>query len=68
MIYRNDSPGAVMALEKQRLGGYGNDYEEESKVCSHCGYTDPEEFYIADGECIGCSSCISRVEWEDYEV
>lgn len=67
MLYRNDSAEALTALERQRLGNYGYDYEEETKVCPHCGYTDPEEFYMLHGDCIGCSGCISRVEWEDYE-
>lgn len=68
MKYQNNSIDAVLELERQRTGRYGSDYEEESKICSCCGYADPEEFYMADGKCIGCSSCISRVDWEEYMI
>ena len=67
MIYRR-TPDMIAELERQRTGDYGNDIEEEVKHCPCCGCRDPEEFYTADGECIGCSSCVSRVEWEDYVV
>ena len=68
MIFGNNSRGAVMALERQRLGGDDDCQGDERKICPHCGYRNPEKFYTTDGECIGCSGCISQVEWEDYVV
>ena len=66
MIYSNTSPGAVATLENQRLGD--DDYEEETKECPSCGRVDPECFYLSSltGDCIGCSGCVSQLEWEDF--
>lgn len=69
MIYDNNSNEAIAELEKQRTGNYGYDYDEKKvKFCPCCGYEEPEEFYILGNECVGCSSCIKRIEYEDYEM
>ena len=68
MIYSNTSQGAILAAERQRLGNYGLDRDEDaSKECPYCGYSNPEEFYVGDMGCVGCSECVKRVDCEDWE-
>ena len=69
MLYKNNTNDAVLELERQRTGNYGFNYtDKKTKTCPCCGYEEPEEFYILDNKCIGCSSCIKRIEYEDYEM
>ncbi len=69
MRYSNDDPRAVIAMELERTGGYGDysdygdfcDYDGET-VCPVCGAVDPEHFYMNDDEeCVGCYECLHRV-------
>jgi len=72
MIYPNASQEAVMALERARTDEYMNNacYSDEVvKCCNLCGAKDPEEFFVtSDGVNVGCSECVKRVDWEEYEV
>ena len=68
MIYRNNSPGAVSEMERQRTGNYGYNVEDyQEKRCPVCGAIDPEDFYVANGDCIGCAECVRKVNYDDYE-
>ena len=63
MIYLNDDNDAIMAMEKNRTGFYGeyDNFEifSENKHCPVCGGESPEKFYINDNEeCIGCKFCV----------
>ncbi len=61
MIYRNDSPDAISAMECARTGNYGADYDDgsEESRCPVCGALEPNHYYLDDDdECIGCSDCI----------
>lgn len=64
MIYGNDDPMALLAMERSRTGNYGEgsygeDYEEQ---CPVCGAYDPESFYVNDDdECVGCTVCLYEV-------
>lgn len=62
MVYRNDSPGAVYAMEEGRTGNYGYDcYEDEPEACPACGSVFVDFYYKnSDGECVGCSECLYR--------
>ena len=61
MVYKNDSPGAVYAMEEGRTGNYGYDYDSGDEcVCPVCGAVGPERFYLDDDDCIGCSDCIQE--------
>lgn len=60
MIYSNDDPRALLAMEEERTGNYGYDYSKDGE-CPICGAYEPEYFYLDDEDnCIGCSSCIHR--------
>ena len=56
MIYSNDDPMAILAMEIARTDNYGeyDSYDGET-VCPVCGAFEPEHYYINDDEeCIGC--------------
>ena len=58
MIYKNNSTGAVLALERQRLG----DPEDEPRAIKRCSWCDSgiyeeDRFVDIDGE-IFCEDCI----------
>lgn len=63
MRYRNDDPQAVIAMELERTGYYGDcGYEENMDECPVCGAIAPEHFYMNDDEeCVGCYECLHRV-------
>lgn len=63
MKYQNDDPQAVIAMELERTGYYGDFYEhDDSVICPVCGAVDPEHFYMNDDEeCVGCYECLHRV-------
>lgn len=43
--------------------------EPEDFNCPICGEENPEDFYIdKDGELLGCSACVKRVDAYDYYV
>lgn len=65
MIYKNDDPMAVLAMERDRTGNYGNDYDigfiDPEQICPECGTLYPDYFYYNDNdELIGCDHCIRR--------
>ncbi len=62
MIYSNDDPMALIAMEIERTGNYGDcDEEENAMKCPVCGAYEPEYYYLDDDEeCIGCSECVYR--------
>ncbi len=61
MIYANDDPLSLLAMEEERTAGYGDcDYESDEK-CPVCGVYGPEYYYLDDDEeCIGCSECVYK--------
>lgn len=60
MIYNNNDPMAISAMEMERTGNYG-DYDAVEEICPACGARDPEFFYLdEDDECIGCTDCVTR--------
>ncbi|MDY3031282.1 MAG: hypothetical protein SOS24_05925 [Clostridia bacterium] len=65
MIYSNNNPKAILAMEKARMGSdyYGGDiYDEDINECPVCGALYPNYFYLNDDEeCIGCEMCVTRV-------
>jgi hypothetical protein len=63
MKYRNDDPKAVIAMELERTGYYGDFYNTDSDLkCHVCGATAPEHFYMNDDEeCVGCYECLHKV-------
>lgn len=65
MIYSNDDPMALMAMEMARTGNYGGDYEPECYAarCPICGAYEPEYYYLDDDEeCIGCTECVYKTD------
>lgn len=69
MIYSNNDPMALFAMEEGRTGNYGSDYEpytdEEDmpRRCPVCGAYEPEYYYLDDDEeCIGCTECIYKTD------
>lgn len=61
MIYNNNDPMAITAMEMERTGNYGDCYDAVEERCPKCGARDPEFFYLdEDDECIGCTDCIRR--------
>ncbi len=67
MIYTNDDPMAIFAMELDRTDGYGavrggfGGYEREK--CPVCGDSDPEHYYMnEDEECVGCSECLYKTD------
>ncbi len=67
MLYRNDDPRAILAMEEALTGNYGEDgyyssYERDIKYCPVCGACEPDYFYMNDdGECVGCDECVHIV-------
>lgn len=63
MIYSNDDPMAVIAMEIERTGNYG-DYDDGNALkCPVCGAYEPEYYYLdEDEECIGCTECVYRTD------
>ena len=56
MIYSNDDPMAILAMEMERTGNYGDCDEYSAEKCPVCGAYEPEYYYLdEDEECIGCS-------------
>lgn len=63
MIYQNNTREAVLAMEKHRLGNYGENKEYIDEICPVCDSLNPEYFYIKyNKECVGCSECLIRAE------
>ncbi len=65
MIYSNDDPLAVLVMEADRTGRYGEDYYSEREVqrCPVCGAYEPDHYYLNDDEdCMGCSECLYRCD------
>ena len=66
MIYSNDDPMALAAMEIARTGNYGNDFMTEdmrASYCPMCGAFQPEYYYLDDDEeCIGCSECVYKTD------
>lgn len=63
MIYSNDDPMALIAMELARTGDYGDSYEDNGTKCPVCGAYDPEYYYLDDDEeCIGCSECVYKTD------
>lgn len=61
MIYSNDDPMALLAMERERTGNYGDCGEADAVKCPVCGAYEPEYYYLdEDEECIGCSECVYR--------
>lgn len=58
MLYRNNSAGAITAMEDMRLGELE---EPEMVFCPVCG-EEAEYLYefSVDGEVVGCDQCITR--------
>lgn len=63
MKYRNDDPKAIIAMELERTGNYGEFYgENDGQNCPVCGAFEPEHFYMNDDEeCVGCYECVHRI-------
>lgn len=62
MIYSNDDPMAVLAMEMERTGSYGEE-GHAADMCPVCGVMSPEYYYMnEDEECIGCCECVYRSE------
>lgn len=51
MLYSNDDPMALIAMEMERTGNYGEGFYDESEAvrCPKCGAYEPEYFYL-DGD------------------
>ena len=63
MTYDNSDISALLAMELERLGNYG-DYDDTAQKCPVCGAEAPEYFYLnEDEECIGCSHCVYRADF-----
>ncbi len=65
MIYSNDDPMAILAMEMERTGNYGgcDEYCGDEMKCPVCGAYEPEYYYLDDDEeCIGCSECVYRTD------
>lgn len=57
MIYGNDDPMALAAMEEDRLG-----YRDSGQICPVCDI-EPEYFYLyEDDECVGCSVCVYETD------
>lgn len=65
MLYSNDDPMALIAMEMERTGNYGEDFYDEPEAlrCPKCGAYEPEYFYLDDDEeCIGCTECVYKTD------
>ena len=67
MYYKNYSLNAVIELEKQRTGNYGEDYEKEFSdiQCEECG-THSGRFFDINSH-IYCSECILDLLRTEFE-
>lgn len=63
MKYCNEDPQAVIAMELERTGYYGDcDDYEDLEHCPVCGAAQPEYFLLDEyEECVGCCECLHRV-------
>lgn len=66
MNYSCEDYRSVIACESARLRE--EDFSmPESKYCPICSSENPEVFYCdADDECIGCSECVTGVDWGSF--
>ena len=62
MIYRNDSPEALNALERQRLG---EDSTESVPRCDNCGHRIHDRYYWDFNGEIFCMTCVRETDPED---
>ncbi len=63
MIYTNDDPMALLAMEMERTENYGSCDDRHVSVCPVCKAETPEFYYMdEDEECIGCSECVYRTD------
>lgn len=63
MIYSNDDPMAILAMEAERTANYGDCDEAIVEKCPVCGAYELEYYYLnEDEECIGCSECIHKTD------
>ena len=63
MIYSNDDPMAILPMEMERTGNYGDCDEYSAEKCPVCGAYEPEYYYLdEDEECIGCSECVYKTD------
>lgn len=65
MIYSNDDPMAIVAMEIERTANYGDyGYDDTDNIrCPVCGVDAPEFYYLNDDEeCIGCTECIYKTD------
>ena len=54
-------------IRNMELYGVPDPTEKEvHAICPICGSADPEDFFIIDGEIVGCSDCVKRVDAIDY--
>ena len=64
MLYRNDDPRAILAMEEARTGNYGEDgyYDRPNQCCPVCEIENPDYFYknCYTDEIVGCSECIYK--------
>lgn len=35
-------------------------------ICPVCGSEEPEDFYVLDGDIIGCTDCVERIDPWDW--
>ena len=72
MIYANDDPMAISAMERDRTGNYGDCGYDEPRPCFFCGECgeaifEDERYFNFEGNII-CDSCIEHHEctavWE----
>lgn len=63
MIYSNDDPLSLIAMENERTESYGDFGDEVCEKCPVCGAYEPEYYYLdEDEECIGCCECVYKTE------
>ncbi len=63
MIYSNDDPMAILAMEHDRTSNYGDCFDDNDfiEACPVCDAYIPDYLYINDyEECVGCSECIHK--------
>ena len=67
MIYRNNDESALNAMERHRLGNYGDEPDTLSdSTCTICHEVDPQYFYVDEYyNVVGCDNCLRKII-EDY--